>query len=241
MVLHEVEERHEFVDRIVLAAPGCRRLHRGRRRLGRLGGHDGFTGDRLGRGLLLHTPVRGRLVGANIAARRLLLGRLDRLPALRAAHRRSRHEHPAHVRNGLATDQPSLVEQPVVLAVELLERVVREHPCVRLVGDAEHERIAAADRAGRRGDQLVVGDGGVERLHFLLRDAMAEGGVDDHRHLDTRIVGEERHHRLVELIEARHTATLGGDVGAVDDEQLELLAARHHRPANTAFMRSVCS
>ena len=72
-------------------------------------------------------------------------------------------EHPADERHRLATDQAALVEQPRVLAVELLERVVAQDPRADLVGDAQHEGVAAADGAGRRRHQLVVGDRLVER------------------------------------------------------------------------------
>ena len=104
-----------------------------------------------------------------------------RLAAGRALHRQALDEDPAHVRDGLAADQAALVEEPRVLAVELLERVVAEDAGADLVGDAQHEGVAAADRAGRRGDELVVGDGEVELRRLLLVDAVAERGVDHDR------------------------------------------------------------
>ena len=92
------------------------------------------------------------------------------------------------MRHRLAADQPALVEQPRVGPVELLERVVAEDPCPGLVGDAEHEGVAATDGAGGRGDELVVGDGGVELGDLALGDAMAERGVDDDGDVDVRVL-----------------------------------------------------
>ena len=72
------------------------------------------------------------------------------------AHRRAQHEDPTDAWHRLAADQPTLVEEPRVLAVELLERVVRQHVGVGAVGDLQDERVAATDRAGRRRDELAV-------------------------------------------------------------------------------------
>ena len=102
-------------------------------------------------------------VGNRVAAGRGLR-RPDRLAADRPAHGAARDPDPSDVRHGLATDEAALVEQPVVLAVELLERVVREDRRLGLLGDAQHERIATTDRTRGRGDEFVVGDRGVELL-----------------------------------------------------------------------------
>ena len=63
--------------------------------------------------------------------------------------------------------------------MELLERVVREHGCADLLGDAEQERVAATDRTrggrderARRRELLVT-------LELGWVDAMGKGGIDD--------------------------------------------------------------
>ena len=123
----------------------------------------------------------------------------------------------------LAADQPSFVEQPRVGPVELLERVVAEDPGARLVGDAQHEGVAPTDGSRRRGDELVVGDGGVELGDLALGDAVAERGVDDDGDVDVRVFLAEAEDSVVELGETRHRATFGGDVRAVDDDEVAIV------------------
>ena len=235
MVLDELEERHQFVDdlaglRRTLATPAVglrprlrarvptgdvdalsvRPLATRRRRLRHRHRLHGF-GARLAAAatlvaVLLHTAARP-------AARRP-----GGLAADRPAHGHAIDEHPADVRHRLAADQPAVVEQPLVVAVELLERVVREDRCVRLLGDREHERVAASDGTGRRCDEFVVGDALLELLDLGLVDAVAERGVDDDGDRGVRVLLHEGHHRLVQLGEAGQRAAFGGDVGPVDHD-----------------------
>ena len=83
--------------------------------------------------------------------------------------------------------------------MELLEGVVAEDPGADLVGDAQHEGVAAADGPGGRSDELVVGDAGIELRRLLLVDAVAERGVDDDGDDGVGVLLAERHHRVVEL------------------------------------------
>ena len=127
----------------------------------------GLLGRWLGRRLvldpLLAVPDGGRAgAGTGLLADLAALGVLHRAPAGRAAHRRAGHEHPADAGHRLAADQATLVEQPRVLAVELLEGVVREHgrrrPGRRSGGRTRRRdrsrRPAAYELAG--GDRLFV-------------------------------------------------------------------------------------
>src|SRR5690606_16197021 len=81
----------------------------------------------------------GRLLLVGLLLGGLLLGLAHRLAAERAAHGRALHEHPADVGHGLAADETALVEEPAVLAVELLEGVVRQHDGVGPIRDLEEE------------------------------------------------------------------------------------------------------
>ena len=216
VLLHELEKGHQFVDR---AASGRRRLrfrwrrHRCRRFLRfdrRLS--DGLPADG---GITPATPSTAGRGGGDVIA---LLGLAYSHPTLRAANRVAVDEDPTDVWDRLATDQASLVEQPFVLAVEFLERVVRQHVSIGFVGNRQHERIAAADGSGRWSDQFVVGDRLVEVLDFPAVDPVPERGVDDDRDDRSRVVVHERHHCLVQLQEARLGSTFGGDIGPVDHE-----------------------
>ncbi len=235
VMLDELEERHQLVDG--LAALRCRSLallaagRRGRGLRRRVVGLVGLirlaTGRRrLGHGHRLHRSSAGLAAAATAAlvavllrgASRTATRRTGRLAADRATNRDPIDEHPAHVWHRLPADQAPLVEEPFVVPVELLERVVGEDRGVRLLGDAQHECVAAADRAGGWCDEFVVGDALFELLGFLLVDAVAEGGVDHDGDRRVRVLVHERHHRLVQLGEARQRAPFGGDVGPVDHD-----------------------
>ena len=60
------------------------------------------------------------------------------------------------MRHRFPTHQTSLVEQPLVFSVKLLERIVRQHGGADAAGDSQHERIAASYRASRGRNQFVV-------------------------------------------------------------------------------------
>ena len=209
-MLDEVEEWHQVVDRLGplrnLRSGGRLGLLLRRRSGGWLLGH-GHRSAGSPRGLARCSRTGGR------SARRA-----RGLAAGGPANRDPGDEHPADVRHGLAADEASFVEQPGVVAVELLEGVVRQHRGVRLVGDSQHEGVAATDRTGGWGNQLVVGDALLVGLGLLLRDAVSEGGVDDDGDECVGVFGHVARDSFVELFERRHRATLGGDVGSVDDD-----------------------
>ena len=114
-------------------------------------------------------------------------------------------------------DEATLVEQPFEPAVELLERVVRDHDRPGPVGDLEDEGVAAADHPRRGRDDPAVIDGPLGRSALLGGHPMLEAGVDDDGHMGEIVVGFDSGHRLVELSEARFRAPLGGEIGSVDD------------------------
>ena len=123
-----------------------------------------------------------RLGACRFGLRRLAaLGLTDRLATGRAAYRQAVDEDPTDVWDRLSADQAAFVEEPAVSSVELLVAVVRQDRCLHLVGDAQHERVAAADGAGRWSNDLVVADSSVELGDLLGVDAMAERGVDHDR------------------------------------------------------------
>ena len=120
---------------------------------------------------------------------------------------------------GLPPMSRPVVEQPLVVAVELLERVVREHRGVDLVGDLQHEGVAAADGAGRRRDELAGEDRLLERRRSRTR--RCGGRRWRRRRRSPRARGARSMNArdgLVELREARRGAAFGGDVRAVDDD-----------------------
>jgi hypothetical protein len=102
--------------------------------------------------------------------------------------------------------------------VELLERVVGQDGGVGPVGDLEDEGVAAADRPGRRGDDLARVDRGLVGVPLVAGDAVGERGVDDDGH-DLRVVlAHVRLHGFVELRKAGRFPPFGRDVGAVHHE-----------------------
>ncbi len=145
-------------------------------------------------------------------------------PGSSAPHRRPRREDPSDTGYRLAAHQPALVEEPLVLAVELLERVVRQHHRARTVGDAQQEPVPATDGPRRWRHDFA------RRLRLLqypllrLVDPVAEGGVDDDDDVVVRLllrpVGA---HRLVQLGEARQRAAFSGEVRTIDDVTLRHL------------------
>jgi hypothetical protein len=122
------------------------------------------------------------------------------------------------VRHGLATDETTLVEQPRVLPVELLERVVGEHDRVHAVGHLQDERVAASDHTRRRRDDLARLDALLERFALARVDAVRERRVDDDGDRLRRELAEERAHSVIELRQARQRSALGREVGAVDND-----------------------
>ena len=73
----------------------------------------------------------------------------------------------------LAADQASFVEEPWVVTVELLERVVGEHIGVGTVCDLQDERVATADRTSRWCHQFAV------QHCFFVRSALPSHRCDD--------------------------------------------------------------
>ena len=89
-----------------------------------------------------------------------------------------------------------------MLAVELLERVVREDDGPGAFGDAQHEGVAPADGTGRRRDDLAVEHGRAHLFTLGVRDAVLEGGVDHHDDAGIGILGRVGAYRLIELLQA---------------------------------------
>ena len=85
------------------------------------------------------------------------------------------HPTPGH---RLAADQAALVEQPGVLGVELLERVVGQHLGADALGHPQQEGVPPAHGPGRGRHELGVGHGLVEGLALGGVDPVPEGGVD---------------------------------------------------------------
>lgn len=114
--------------------------------------------------------------------------------------------------------------------MELLVTVIRQNCRFRLLGNAQDERIPAADGSRGRRDQFVVFDCLVESRNFLRIDAVTERGVDNDRDCSLGMFFEEGHDSLVQLFETRLRSALGGDVRTVDDDVLD------HDPFSQARM-----
>lgn len=118
----------------------------------------------------------------------------------------------------LPADEATLVEEPLVLAVELLKGVVGQHRCVGLLGHLQDEGIAATDNAGRRHDDFAGIDGLFELGSFAFVDAVRKRRIDDHRDRFEVAFAHDASNCLIELSQARKAAPFGGDVRSVDDE-----------------------
>src|SRR5207253_9808960 len=118
----------------------------------------------------------GLLDGLGLGPALALLRLLHRLPALRPAHRGAQAEDPPHAGHGRGAEQPAALEEPLVFAVVLLERVVGQHDRAGAIGDLEQEAVAPADGTGGRRDHLPRRPGALELLPLALLDAIREGG-----------------------------------------------------------------
>jgi hypothetical protein len=105
-----------------------------------------------------------------------------------------------------------------VLSVELAKRVVRENPRPDPLSYAEQEGIPSSDRAGRRGDELPVCDGFLERWALRRLDPVTERSVNYNRDAGSRMLGQVLTYCLVKLLEAWGRTALGRNVRAVDDD-----------------------
>ena len=147
-MLDELKERKQFIDRVpatrrapfllllrfrllghLLLGGGRRALRNGHRRV-RLGTPD--ASGALFFLLTTATPTTPTATRAGTRAPRPTGG----LPADRPAHRGTCHPDPTDMWNRFAADQSTFVKEPVVIAVELLEGVVREDSRASLIGDA---------------------------------------------------------------------------------------------------------
>ena len=126
----------------------------------------------------------------------------------------------------LRADEPAGLEQPLVLRVELLERVVRQDGAAGAVRDLQQEPVAAPDRAGRRRDDLARGLGLRERGALGRVDAVLEARVDDDGRDGAGVLAVERGDGFLELGEAGLGAALGRQVGAVDHEMVGHISLR---------------
>ena len=173
-------------------------------------GHRSIGRDRRNVCRFRTTPPVRRLVDD------LLL--FDRAAAHGTADGNSVDPYPSDVRHRLAADETAFIEEPCVFAMELLIAVVRQDGRVCLLGDAQDEPVAAADRASRRSDERVRLDLRLELWHLFRIDPMPERGIDHHRHQHVRMVRTIRRDRFVELLEAGHGSAFCGQIGAVDDD-----------------------
>ena len=124
----------------------------------------------------------------------------------------------------LSTDESPLIEEPPVLTVELLERVVRQHHRIRAISNLQEERVTASDHAGWRRDDFARVDRFVERRSLRFIDAIWKGRVDDDRDcLGTELI-DVGAHRIIELLQARQRATFCREVGAVYDDVVDVHA-----------------
>ena len=116
--------------------------------------------------------------------------------------------------------------------MELLERVVRQHGPVDLLGNTQQERVAASDGAGRGMDVLAAQRGLLETGKLGGIDPVRERGVDDDGDLRVRMVAPELDDSVFQLFQARQGPALGGDVGSVDDDVLNghVRVVKHPEP-----------
>ena len=120
--------------------------------------------------------------------------------------------------NRFASEEPALVEQPGVLGMELLERVVRQHGGSAALGDGEHEGVTPADGSCGRGQYLARLHGLLELVAFGLVDPVRERRVDHHDDVVEGALRHQRAHGFVELLQRWIASALGGDVRPVDNE-----------------------
>ncbi len=171
---------------------------------------------------LAATPTRtfGGHIKAAFVGRLIALfpfGFLYGLAAPRPAHRSAGGKDPAHSGDRLPPDQTAFVEKPLVLAVELLERVVGQHDGPDLVGDSEQESVASAYRPRRRANDLCSRFRLFEKLPLLRGDAVAERSIYDDGDNVVWVLNEELAYRLVELFECRQRTAFRRNIRAVDD------------------------
>jgi hypothetical protein len=122
------------------------------------------------------------------------------------------------VRHGFSTYESALIEQPLIVGVELLERVVRQDDGIRLIGNCKDKRVASTDCSGRGRDDFVVLNGCIELGNFGRIDAVPKRGVNNHGDHICGVFGHVGLDRLAQLFEAGHRPSLGGEIGAIDDD-----------------------
>ena len=124
--------------------------------------------------------------------------------------------------------------------MELLERVVRQHGPVDLLGNAEQEGVPASDGTGGWMDVLPAQGSLFETRKFGGIDPVGEGGVNDDGDLRVRMVAPELGDGFLQLSQARQGSAFGGDVGSVDDDVLNghVLVVKHHQPRSARHLVS---
>ena len=229
MVFNEAQKRKQLIGWIATGSRHHRRLGGGGGPWRASGLCFGHIGGRRGcslrtwaaaagwRGLRDRHWLQRRDAGANRWNLWVPLGHTSGAAADHPAHRGAGHENPANVGHWLASDEAAFIEQPFVVTVKLLERIVRQDDGVRLFGNLQHERIATTNSSGGRRHQFVVFDRFVEFCDLARVDAMAEGGVDDNSDDVCRVLLHVCHHGIVQLLQARQGAAFGGQVGSIND------------------------
>ena len=122
------------------------------------------------------------------------------------------------MRDGLASDESTVVEQPRVLAMKFLIAVVGQHGGLHLLSDAQDETVAAANRPSGRRHEGIRFDRAFELVNFFGIDAMTKRCIDDHRDQRLWVIATICVDRFVELFEAWRGSALSGQIGAVDDD-----------------------
>ena len=115
------------------------------------------------------------------------------------------------------------------------DRIVRPD----LVGDAEHERVAAADGARRRGTSSLWA---TASSNSATSDGRSGGRTWRRRRRSSMSSGYssmKAQHGVVELVEAGHRPTFGRDVRTVDDDQVGAVDLRQGHVCVRRFGRAV--
>ena len=204
-----------------LSAPRAR--SGGPRGRGLTGGFDDFLrrhGDGLG-----HALFRLHRLAHHLAAPRTTNGL-------------ARAEDPSDSGHRGAAEKAATLEQPGMLAMELLERVVRKHGPIDLLRNTKQERVSASDGTGRGMDVLAAQRSLFETRKLRGVDPVRERGVDNDGYLRVRMVAPELGDSFFQLLQARQGPAFGGDVGSVDDDVLygHVRVVKHPEPRSARHL-----
>jgi hypothetical protein len=111
-----------------------------------------------------------------------------------------------------------MVEEPLMLSVEFLERVVGKDRGARLFGDPQQKGVTSSDGARRRRNHLASRFGFFESRHLRSVDAVSKGRIHNNRDVVLRVLSEKLPDCLVELGQAGKRTAFRGDIRTVDDD-----------------------